>query len=51
MTGTDPEDTKTFGGLLDVDRLNDWILTQDLPGRGPITDVVKLVEDRRTISF
>ena len=42
MTGTDPEDTKAFGGLLDVDRLNDWILTQDLPGRGPITDVVKL---------
>jgi aminoglycoside phosphotransferase (APT) family kinase protein len=35
-------DGETFGGLLDVAALNEWIAGQDLPGEGPTTSVVKL---------
>jgi aminoglycoside phosphotransferase (APT) family kinase protein len=31
-----------FGGLLDWSRLNDWIVTADVPGSGPVTAVRKL---------
>ncbi len=42
MTEPGADDARTFGGLLDVDRVSAWMLGQDLPGRGPITNVVKL---------
>jgi aminoglycoside phosphotransferase (APT) family kinase protein len=32
-----------FGGLLDWDNLQDWIQSQDIPGKGPVTAVEKLV--------
>jgi aminoglycoside phosphotransferase (APT) family kinase protein len=31
-----------FGGLLDWDRLNEWLATQNVPGSGPITAAKKL---------
>jgi len=31
-----------WAGLLDVDRLNDWIVTSDAPGQGPVSVVRKL---------
>lgn len=31
-----------FGSLLNWSNLNDWIAAQDLPGAGPVTDVMRL---------
>ncbi len=36
---TTPDD---FGGLIDWDKLNAWLATQDVPGTGPVTGAKKL---------
>jgi aminoglycoside phosphotransferase (APT) family kinase protein len=36
------QDLDDFGGLLNWVYLQEWLQTQDLPGRGPVTAVVKL---------
>jgi aminoglycoside phosphotransferase (APT) family kinase protein len=35
-------DLDNFGGLIDWDKLNAWLATQDVPGQGPVTGAKKL---------
>ena len=40
-----------FGGLLDWDKLQPWIETQDLPGKGPVTEVSQLTGGSQNALF
>ena len=42
MDSVDVIDYEALDGLVDLDRLNEWMTGQDLPGVGPITAAVRL---------